>query len=229
MQKRVGILVLAILFLPNAARGEEVGREVLWKNIGFGAVLFLPAMYSQLFIHESAHAVAVKATGGEVKEFYIASNRYYGHVIGYWAQKPSESVIVFMDISPKIANILLFSVSELLFSAGVVENNSYLGAALFVFGELAPWIDFTLGLGIANSGDMESLEKATGLHPSFTRTIGAVVSGIGFYFLFERAKKVFIKVRAHPAKQAVVRKRTSLAERCSFGFTKSGVSFGIRF
>lgn len=223
MKRKMFVIVAAFLLWPVSVRAEEAeAKTANWQNIKLGIFLLLPAHFWQTTIHEGAHAIATKALGGDVVEFSILPSNDNGHFyMGYtksrWPHPPTDKERALVLISPKIADILLFSASEIIFRTGIIDNSSQSAAALFVFGELAPWVDFTVGT--INSSDMAKFESATGLRASFTRTIGATISVIGFYFLFERAKKVFTKSRT----------RKPVAERFGVGLADGGISFSAKF
>lgn len=196
MERKILIVVAAFLLLPASARAEETeAKKINWQNIKLGIFLLLPAHFLETAIHEGSHAIAAKASGGNVTEFNILPSNDDGHFyMGYtkisWPHPPTNKERALVLVSPKIANIFLFSASEIIFRTGIIDNSSQSAVVLFIFGELAPWVDFTAG--IIHSTDMTRFESATGLRASFTRTIGAMISFAGFYFLFERAKKVFL-------------------------------------
>ena len=103
----------------------------------------------------------------------------------------------------------MFSLTEAAFRTGIMDGSPRMATIVFVFGELAPWVDFTVG--IIRPVDMNAFENATGLRPSFTRTIGATISFVGLYFLIERARKIFMAPR-----------REKASERFGVGFAEGG-------
>lgn len=220
MKNKICVLCAAILFLPGLARAEEK-TKFDFKKAGIGLALFAPAFFTNTVIHESAHALAVPLRGAKVIKFVVWPNRDDGGFTwGYvnWRKRETTPAdLATISISPQIANFMVFTATELLFATEAVSSNSYAGLALFVFGEVAPWVNFFQFL--SSSSDIKEFEKATGVNIAVTRGVGGAIALAGLYVMIRRAHKIFWK-------RSVLEKN----RKYNIGFlADGGVSFGMKF
>ncbi len=186
--KKIPILLMLLLPPMNSwAQRVELDKE----NLAWAVASLLPSALMHTFLHESSHAIAAKALGAEVTEFHVWDIFSIGQIDTKWDRRPSERQITMFLLAPQATNILLFSVTELLFASEAISPRSRLAPILFIFGEFLPWLDITLVT--IGSFDIRMLEQRTSIQPEVTRSVGAAISVVGAVFLAHRAYRVFFK------------------------------------
>jgi len=196
------ISVAWVLIAPSRSFAIDANTD----NIGLGIALLIPSFWAQIALHEGSHAIMMTALGGRVARFHIlpsyqGDKMYLGYTDVKWPAPPTATQLAMVSLAPQMTNVLLFTTTEMLFYYDIIPPDSRLAPLFFVFGELAPWIDFTFTVVIYDSTDMRNLQERSGVSRGVSRSVGAAISAVGAYFLIKRGYSVFSK-RWRPAKIA---------------------------
>ncbi len=169
-----------------AQNGHPVRTTLRWLLWLWPHVLVLPVMFFVFTgLHESAHALAVVAQGGEVLEIsIIPSTQAYGY-IRYQFPENSNASFWFVSVAPYLMWLGFMSLTSVI--AFIRKWNWWIGSTLFIWGYLCPWLDIYLHWTTFQMGDRGPLsdfahafDRPTSLGWVLWATISTIVAVWGY-------------------------------------------------
>jgi hypothetical protein len=180
------IVVISIILLSFNVCAKESTNKIL-----FASGLTIASFFSHTALHESFHALATKAMGGEIFLFKPCPHMYdnklfFGRVESEELSMPKN---IFILSAPYLMDVSIFFVSDMLLKTNVVNPKSYGGISLYVIGMVAPFIDFTYNF--IRGVDWEYFRNTNSAVSITSSAIGITALIIGTYQLITRYMDVF--------------------------------------
>lgn len=146
-------------------------------------VLLPLALPVHTLIHEGSHAAAAKLLGYKVTGLYpyphyYQSNFYFGRVTTNGENLTGAERIAFY-LAPHVTDIFIFTASDILLSTEIVKIKSVSGTVLFVFGIVAPVVDFSVGF--VGGSDWDYARSTSKKASISLNIIGAAIMAVGIY------------------------------------------------
>lgn len=132
-------------------------------------------------LHESSHALAATLQGNKVTALRPYPHNEDGQFrFGYISTEKENGLMFFL--APSIMDVLLFSVSDALLYSKTVNIKSIYGNLLYVFGIVAPLVDFSNGF-FMGSDWRRARSLAGGPGTAALNVIGGTIIAFGAYRL----------------------------------------------
>jgi hypothetical protein len=172
------VILFSILLFPVSATAKD--KSHLW------ALTFSPALVPvHTFVHESSHAFSAELMNRSVKVFkpypHIHEGRLYLGRVDPWLgyRPPTQNEELAFNLAPYITDVVMFATTDALLSSGAVDIKTFWGTTLYLFGMVAPMVDFAKGY--AWSGDWACIRKLSHSRAMAANILGFVAIAVGIY------------------------------------------------
>jgi hypothetical protein len=134
--------------IMNISLSGDMPQSAAWKRIVIAGSLIPIAFMWQTLLHEGSHALMATASGSSITEF-----KPYPHIVNrklYFGRTETDGTMgkgtytIFL-LTPYIMDVLVFSATDMLLSYGAVKQKGNAESILYLFGMLAPLVDFAFG------------------------------------------------------------------------------------
>jgi hypothetical protein len=156
--------------------------------------LFVPlALPLHTLVHEGSHAAMAEMLGYGVTGFYpyphYYDEKFYFGRVTTSVENPSGTEQLLFSLAPALVDISMFSVSDALLSTKIVDIHSIAGMALYIFGIIAPLIDFSVGY--LEGSDWDNARAVSSKTSVTINIVGAAFMAAGIYRALTHTVRLF--------------------------------------
>jgi len=192
--------VISLLFLFGAlfthqtklyAKDGSFSKER--KLLLFSTGLLPSAFMWQVFSHESTHAITTKQMGYDVEGFYPYPHKLKGKFfLGRVRREIGKSTPkqVYISMAPAIGNIGTVALTSILLETEAVKPKTYLGAALYTYGIVAPLVDFGFNFFVGTDWK-KTRRKLSFKHEIPLNILGILTLAANSYLAYRYGKKIY--------------------------------------
>lgn len=156
-------------------------------------VLLPMALPLHTLIHEGSHAVAAEMLGYGVTGFYpyphLHEDKFYFGRITIDKESPGGTEQIVFSLAPHMVDIFMFSFSDILLSTEIVDIKDTTGIVLYIFGIVAPVIDFSVGY--LEGSDWDKARRVSDKTSITLNIVGAAVMAVGIYRALTHTVRLF--------------------------------------
>lgn len=184
------IILLFIISFPSIPRANTYDLGMRDGMPFSGILLYAPmAFQAQTLIHEGSHAVAGLGMGYGVDKFvpypHYDEKFRFGYISTEEEIVSERDEIIFLS-APSIMDFVMFATADILLEK-VIEPRSTWGRLLYLFGIVAPYVDFSFNFMFGS--DWNRIRKISGDKVWIPMVIGTTALGVGLYRLVYRTRK----------------------------------------
>ncbi len=237
-------VVMAVSFQMAQAQTAPTTQQSEEKDSNYPALWLLGGVAEYFVVHISVHESMHALAAGLASDWEVVGFRPYPHrsdngeslVFGDMSSRclhpdPISGNCVFgadfgmITLTPYIADVAMFAVSDIMLSTGVVTPNSAGGKILFFVGMAAPWLDvaFNSTFSSFEGSDADFVAKSFHIPKWSVIAIGSGISAVGVWRLWINGKRAF--GGSHPA----VKENRHLTVTPMVGPGTFGASTSFRF
>jgi len=168
-------IIILLLFFSTTATAKDSD----W------AFAFVPIIIPvHTLVHESSHVLGAKIVGQDITSFKPYPHThdgdfYLGRVSWVSDTFPTKNERMISALAPYVVDMAIFATADVLLSNGAVDIKTFWGITLYLFGIVAPLVDFAKGY--SSSRDWQVARQLSRNRTIVVNVLGAVALGVGLY------------------------------------------------